>query len=76
MFCQEDPGSESDAMSTRSTDSRRGEPHSPFVPVRPTLPLPPHGNAFPFSPASTTGPHANHHPALPAFQPSLPLSGM
>lgn len=33
-----DLGSESDAMSVRSTDSRRGEPSSPFVPVRqPTL---------------------------------------
>ena len=29
-----DQGSESDAMSTRSTDSRRGEPNSPFIPVR------------------------------------------
>ncbi|XP_067940772.1 GTPase-activating protein and VPS9 domain-containing protein 1-like [Watersipora subatra] len=50
-----DLGSESDAMSTRSTDSRRGEPNSPFVPVRHQGPQA-QQQLFPF---------AHHQPAFP-----------
>ena len=55
-----DQGSESDAMSTRSTDSRRGEPSSPFVPVR----QPPLSVNHPFSFQQPT--------AQPAFSSNLP----
>ena len=47
-----DQGSESDAMSTRSTDSRRGEPSSPFIPVRHQVPQATQAQLFPFSTAA------------------------